>query len=123
MVLNIPCSHNQCPLVPLMEPTGFRIQELSMSKCARTSCEKSTESSGLCEDCRHLWAESRLRLYGALWLFCTRYHSGQWSRGYRILSRLCIAGYRRSPLSQNRFESQEERDLYRRLRKTYRYDI
>ena len=36
----------------------------------------------------------RFDLYGALYLFCTRWHSGQWSRGYRILSRLDTAGYR-----------------------------
>ena len=35
----------------------------------------------------------RYDLFGALWLFCNRYHSGQWSRGYRILSRLSLVGY------------------------------
>ncbi len=58
----------------------------------------------------------RFELYGALWLFCSQYHSGQSSRGYRILSRLSRAGY--SPglsLQQNEFESDEQRELYDEL--------
>ena len=58
----------------------------------------------------------RFDLYGALWAFCNRHHSGQWSRGYRILSRLATAGY--SPgmgLQDGRFESEEQRDIYRQL--------
>ena len=64
---------------------------------------------------------SRFDLYGALWLFCSRYHSGQWSRGYRILSRLALVGY--SPglsLQRNRFESSEQREMYRQLVKGYK---
>jgi len=60
----------------------------------------------------------RFDLYGALWMICSRYHSGQWSRGYRILSCLDLAGY--SPglsVQNNRFESQEQRECYRRLLK------
>ncbi len=60
--------------------------------------------------------DDRFDLYGALWAFCSRWHGGQSSRGYRILSRLSKAGY--SPglgLQQGRFESDEQRDIYRRL--------
>lgn len=64
---------------------------------------------------------NRFDLYGALWLLCTRYHSGQWSRGYRILSRLVKAGYHPSlSLQSNRFESEEQRSIYRALWKSYR---
>ena len=60
-------------------------------------------------------------LYGALYLFCARYHSGQWSRGYRILSRLVIAGYKPGlSIQQNRFESEEQRAIYRDLVRGYR---
>ena len=63
----------------------------------------------------------RFDLYGALWLFCSRYHSGQWSRGYRILSRLKKAGYYPGlSLQSNRFESDEQRDIYRHLWREYR---
>lgn len=58
----------------------------------------------------------RFDLYGALWAFCSRWHSGMSSRGYRILSRLSAAGY--SPghgLQSGRFESEEQRAMYRRL--------
>ena len=58
----------------------------------------------------------RFDLYGALWAFCARWHGGQSSRGYRILSRLSRAGY--SPglgLQQGRFESEQQRDIYRAL--------
>lgn len=65
---------------------------------------------------------NRFDLYGALWLLCSRWHSGQWSRGYRILSRLALAGY--SPglsLQSGRFETDEQRDLYRHLYREYRH--
>jgi hypothetical protein len=56
----------------------------------------------------------RFDLYGALYLLCARYHSGQWSRGYRILSRLHIAGYvPGASIQRNRFESDAQRDIYR----------
>jgi hypothetical protein len=59
---------------------------------------------------------SRFDLYGALYLICARYHSGQGSRRYRILSRLVKAGYRPSLSTQsNRFESAEQRAIYKRL--------
>jgi hypothetical protein len=62
----------------------------------------------------------RFDLYGALWAFCGRYHSGQWSRGYRILSRLKIAGYRPGiGLQQGRFETSEQRKIYRQLVRRY----
>ncbi len=63
----------------------------------------------------------RFDLYGALYLFCSRYHSGQWSRGYRILSRLKRAGYRPGlSVQSGRFESDEQKDVYDWLKRTYR---
>ena len=66
---------------------------------------------------------SRFDLYGALWAFCSRWHGGQSSRGYRVLSRLSRMGY--SPgmgLQAGRFESEAQRDIYRELLK-YRHTI
>lgn len=58
----------------------------------------------------------RFDLYGALWAFANRWHSGMGSRGYRILSRLSRAGYRPGiGLQAGRFESDEQRDIYRAL--------
>jgi hypothetical protein len=56
----------------------------------------------------------RFDLYGALWLFCSR-HSGQSSRGYRILSRLSCVYSPGLSIRSNRFESSEQREIYRRL--------
>ena len=66
----------------------------------------------------------RFDLYGALWAFCSRFHSGQWSRGYRILSRLTAANY--SPgngLQGGRFESPTQRDIYRELVRSYKSSV
>ncbi len=68
-------------------------------------------------------ALARFDLYGALWALCVRWHSGQSSRGYRILSRLSRAGY--SPglsLQEGRFESEEQSYIYRDLLK-YRKEL
>ena len=63
----------------------------------------------------------RFDLYGALWAFCGRWHSGQWSRGYRILSRLKLAGYQPGlSLQRGRFESVEQRRIYAHLVSYYR---
>lgn len=63
----------------------------------------------------------RFDLYGALWMLASRWHSGQGSRGYRILSRLSLAGYRPGlSVQQGRFESAEQRALYRELYRKYR---
>jgi len=67
--------------------------------------------------------ETRFDLYGALWALCNRWHSGQGSRGYRILSRLSAAGY--SPglgLQSGRFESEAQADMYRALLR-YRHSL
>ena len=67
---------------------------------------------------------NRFELFGALYILCSRWHSGQWSRGYRILSRLSIAGY--SPglsVSNHRFESEEMRDRYLGLARKYRHSL
>jgi hypothetical protein len=66
----------------------------------------------------------RFDLYGALWAFCSRHHSGQGSRGYRILSRLDLAGY--SPgigLQSGRFETDEQRWIYRDLVANYKDSV
>ena len=63
---------------------------------------------------------NRFDLYGALWLFCSRYHSGQWSRGYRILSRLSIVGYNPGIGLQNGvFETAEQREIFLHLVQHY----
>lgn len=63
-------------------------------------------------------SENRFDLYGALWLICSRWHSGQWSRGYRILSRLSQAGYRPGLTIQGgSFESEEQRWIYKQILK------
>lgn len=64
------------------------------------------------------WYEERFDLYGALWAFCSRWHSGQGSRGYRILSRLARADYSPSMgLQAGRFESERQCEIYRDLLK------
>ena len=73
---------------------------------------------------RYFGGFDRFELYGALWAFCSRWHSGQGSRGYRILSRLSTARY--SPgigLQSGRFESEAQREIYRSLVKAYRRSI
>lgn len=72
---------------------------------------------------RDEYIASRFDLYGALWAFCSRWHSGQYSRGYRILSRLYLRGYRPGlGLQQGYFESSEQRSIYRALLR-YRHSI
>lgn len=66
---------------------------------------------------------SRFDLYGALWMLCSRWHSGQWSRGYRLLSRLITAGYQPGlSVQQGRFESDEQRRIYKALLR-YRHSL
>lgn len=63
----------------------------------------------------------RFDLYGALYILCCRYHSGQGSRGYRILSRLSRAGYRPGlTVQRGGFESEEQRAAYVMLARRYR---
>jgi len=72
------------------------------------------------ERARGFTMNDRFDLYGALWRFCSEYHSGQWSRGYRILSRLALAQY--SPglsLQQGLFESEEQEAIYNCLVRNY----
>jgi len=66
----------------------------------------------------------RFDLYGALYLLCVRWHSGQTSRGYRILCRLSRAGYRPGITIRNGrgFESDEQRRIYRALLR-YRHSL
>ena len=61
----------------------------------------------------------RFDLYGALYMLCVRWHSGQWSRGYRLLGRLNSAGYRPGLTVRDghSFESEEQRSIYRQLLK------
>ena len=66
---------------------------------------------------------ARFDLYGALWAFCNRWHGGQSSRGYRILSRLSRADYSPSlSLQSGRFESDSQCEIYRELLK-YRHTV
>jgi len=60
----------------------------------------------------------------ALWQLCSQYHSGQGSRGYRILSRLSAAGY--SPgltVQSGGYESEAHRELYLSLAWKYRHSL
>jgi hypothetical protein len=59
----------------------------------------------------------RFDLYGAIYLLCVRWHSGQWSRGDRLLGRLHTAGYRPGLKIRNgrSFESDEQRRIYKQL--------
>ena len=69
------------------------------------------------------WYIERFDLYGALWMFCSRWHSGQSSRGYRILSRLSRAGYKPGlSIQQEHFESEEQCRIYRDLLR-YRHAV
>ena len=75
-------------------------------------------------DVEDTWLIERFDLYGALWAFCSRWHGGQASRGYRILSRLSTASY--SPglgLQNGRFESETQADIYRALYARYRDSV
>ncbi len=88
--------------------------------CGKSSCEKTLGKyevdQGLCESHHMEWAQSRFDLYGALYWFCNQYHSGQWSRGYRILGRLTNADY--SPglgLQYGKFESETQEEIYNHL--------
>lgn len=75
-------------------------------------------------DTYETWLIERFDLYGALWLFCSRFHSGQGSRGYRILSRLSAAGFRPGAgLQAGRFESDEQRAIYQDLYRSYRESV
>lgn len=70
------------------------------------------------------WAYERFTLYGALYWLCVNWHSGQDSRGYRILSRLSRAGY--SPgigIQRGEFEDEEQRALYLMLARKYRHAL
>jgi hypothetical protein len=70
------------------------------------------------------WLEERFDLYGALWAFCARWHSGQGSRGYRILSRLARDGYRPGlGLQGGRFESERQEEIYRSLYRNHRHSV
>ena len=67
---------------------------------------------------------ARFDLYGALWLLCSQCHSGQLSRGYRILSRLSRAGY--SPglvLQRGEWESDRQREIFLTLAARYRWAL
>lgn len=64
---------------------------------------------------------NRFDLYGALWLLCSRWHGGQGSRGYKILSQLSRAQYEPGMGLQNgEFETEEQIDLYRHLYREYK---
>ena len=55
--------------------------------------------------------------YFELAVFCMDYHSGQWSRGYRILSRLRVR------LSDNEIAECRESEIYAYLVNTYKETV
>lgn len=66
----------------------------------------------------------RFDTYGALWAFCSRWHTGPSSRGYRVLSRLAKAGYTPGmTLQSGRFETDQQRAIYIRLLQGYRTSV
>lgn len=66
--------------------------------------------------------DNRFDLYGALYVACAEYHSGQSSRGYRLLSKLTRAGYKPSPMLMNtdyEWESERQADYYHEIVANY----
>ncbi len=62
----------------------------------------------------------KFTLYGALWAACARCHSGQGSRGYRILSLLGRVGYKPGlTLQRGEFEDEEQERLYGEVVRRY----
>lgn len=61
---------------------------------------------------RFAWAEALYRL-------CTEYHSGQWSRGYRILSRLLRHYKPGLAVQRGEWETEEGEAIYSELREKY----
>lgn len=67
----------------------------------------------------------------ALYVFCANYHSGQWSRGYRIMSRISQRGIRLSDSAWHAIEGnrhsknaawdewESARTYYRQLKRKY----
>lgn len=59
----------------------------------------------------------RFELVSTLYVLCADYHSGQWSRGYRILSRITT---RYNPrLSDSHWKEIRESELYTTLAERY----
>jgi len=65
----------------------------------------------------------RFDFLGALYLFCVSYHSGQWSRGYRILSRLSRIYKPGLSIQCNRFENLEQYGYYLNLVRKFKNSI
>lgn len=61
--------------------------------------------------------DQRAELYFTLYVICSDYHSGQWSRGYRILSRLWRMGMN---LTDSCFTDIRDGDLYHELVQRYK---
>jgi len=63
---------------------------------------------------------TKVEKYKIIWLFCHDYHSGQWSRGYKLL---CLAGRRCADLNTDfiNFSAREleNTDLYKHLVANY----
>ena len=60
--------------------------------------------------------EKHFNVYGALYMLCIRWHSGQWSLGYRILCKLGQMGYKTGlTIRNNCFESPEQKEYYRKF--------
>lgn len=57
-------------------------------------------------------------LIAALYLVCSDYHSGQWSRGYRILSRI-TRQYKPRNIDKRLLAEPDIAELYRRIVENY----
>lgn len=67
--------------------------------------------------------EKRFNLITALYALCSDYHSGQWSRGYRILSRIETSYRPRNLPDSEKIQSsddwEEAREIYNELEIRY----
>lgn len=61
--------------------------------------------------------DQRAELYFTLYVLCSDYHGGQWSRGYRILSRLWRKGMQ---LTDSCFTEIRSGELYQGLARRYK---
>ena len=68
--------------------------------------------------------ETRFNKLAAIWLLCRNYHSGQWSRGYKLLCKIEKAGFNPGLglREYGRLENEEQKYYYYctywKLRKT-----
>jgi hypothetical protein len=63
-------------------------------------------------------SEARFDLMLTLFVLCQDYHSGQWSRGYRILSRI-YSRYKNPSVSDMGYDEIRKSSLYNELATKY----